>query len=87
MQYIMASYACGIKSSHFDRCTFSIIKVSQYQNPFIMQKKNSVKPYKSCEKSHSKIPVDETKILMTNGSLVKVESIAECASWSILQYF
>ena len=26
------------------------------------------------------------KILMTNGSLMKVESIAECSPWSILQY-
>ena len=34
---------------------------------------------------HSKI--DQTKILMTNGSLMKVESIAECSSWRILQYF
>ena len=33
---------------------------------------------------HSKI--DKTKILMTNGSLMKVESIAECSHWSILQY-
>ena len=32
--------------------------------------------------SHSKI--DKTKVLMANGSLMKVESIAEC---SILQYF
>ena len=24
---------------------------------------------------------------MENGSLMKVESIAECSSWSILQYF
>ena len=24
---------------------------------------------------------------MTNGSLMKVESIAECSDWSILQYF
>ena len=24
---------------------------------------------------------------MTNGSLMKVESIAECSTWSILQYF
>ena len=24
---------------------------------------------------------------MTNGSLMKVESIAECSRWSILQYF
>ena len=30
---------------------------------------------------------DKTKILMTNGSLMKVESIAECSPWSILQYF
>ena len=34
---------------------------------------------------HSKI--DKTKIFMTNGSLMKVESIAECSPWSILQYF
>ena len=34
---------------------------------------------------HSKI--DKTKILMTNGSLKKVKSIAECSPWSILQYF
>ena len=34
---------------------------------------------------HSKI--DKTKILMTNGSLMKVESIAECTHWSILRYF
>ena len=34
---------------------------------------------------HSKI--DKAKFLMTNGSLMKVESIAECSPWSILQYF
>ena len=34
---------------------------------------------------HSKI--EKTKILMTNGSLMKGESIAECSPWSILQYF
>ena len=26
-------------------------------------------------------------VLMENGSLMKVESIAECSPWSILQYF
>ena len=31
--------------------------------------------------------IDKTTILMTNGSLMKVESIAECSPWSILQYF
>ena len=34
---------------------------------------------------HSK--TDKTKILMTNCKLMKVESIAECSPWSILQYF
>ena len=34
---------------------------------------------------HSKI--DKTKVLMTNGSLMKVKSIAECSPWSILLYF
>ena len=29
--------------------------------------------------------IDKTKILMTDGSLMKVESIAECSLWSILQ--
>ena len=43
---------------------------------------STVKPVLSC---HSKI--DKTKMLMTNGSLMKVESIAECSPWSILQYF
>ena len=43
---------------------------------------------KTCVKraySHSQI--DKTKILMTNGSLMKVKSIAKCSLWSILQYF
>ena len=42
----------------------------------------TVKPVLS---GHSK--KDKTKILMTNGRLMKVESIAECSLWSILQYF
>ena len=42
----------------------------------------TVKPVLS---GHSKL--DKTKILMTNGSFMKVESIAECSPWSILQYF
>ena len=47
-----------------------------------MKFRSTVKPVFS---SHSKM--DKTKILMTNGSLMKVESIAECSPWSILQYF
>ena len=31
--------------------------------------------------------MDKTKILMTNGILMKVESIAECSPLSILQHF
>ena len=42
----------------------------------------TVKPVLS---GHSKI--DKTQMLMTNGSLMKIESIAECSHWSILQYF
>ena len=42
----------------------------------------TVKPVWS---GHSKI--EKTKILMTNGSLMKVESVAECSKGSILQYF
>ena len=46
---------------------------------------------KTCVNGHSKM--DKTKILMANGSLMKVESIAEysriaeCSPSSILQYF
>ena len=40
---------------------------------------------KTCVKRPLKI--DKTKILMTNGSLMKVERVAECSPWSILQYF
>ena len=43
---------------------------------------STVKPVLS---GHSKI--DKTKILLTNGSSMRVESIAECSPWSILQYF
>ena len=31
--------------------------------------------------------MDKTKILIANGNLMKVESIAVCPPWSILQYF
>ena len=40
---------------------------------------------KTCVKGPLKI--DKTKILMTNGSLMKVESNAECSKGGILQYF
>ena len=31
--------------------------------------------------------IDKTKVLMANGSLMKVQSIAECSPWNILQNF
>ena len=36
--------------------------------------------------SKTGLKIDKTKILMTNGGLMKVESIAECSPLSILQY-
>ena len=40
---------------------------------------------KTCLKRPLKI--DKINVLMENGSLMKVESIAECSPWNILQYF
>ena len=55
----------------------------------ITQQKHDVETTysKTCVKRPLKI--DKTKILITIGSLMKVESIAECSTrtWSILQYF
>ena len=33
------------------------------------------------------LKIDKTRVLMKNGSLMKVKSIAECSPWSILQNF
>ena len=33
------------------------------------------------------LEIDKRMVLMENGGLMKVESIAECSPWSILQYF
>ena len=41
---------------------------------------------KTCLKRPLKT-IKKTKVLMENGSLMKVESIAECSPWTILQYF
>ena len=50
-----------------------------------LEKKITISTVKPVLSGHSKI--DKTKILMKNGSLMKVESIAECSKGSILQYF
>ena len=52
-----------------------VLQVSEICNSY------TVKPVLS---SHSK--KDKTKILMTNGSLMKAESIAECSSFEVGQY-
>ena len=44
------------------------------QQIFVEKKLSTVKPEKS---GHSKL--DKRKVLMTNGSLMKVKSIAECS--------
>ena len=46
---------------------------------------NQICTIKSVLSDHSKI--DKTKVLMANGSFMKVESIEKCTPWSILQYF
>ena len=57
-----------------------------FQISMFISVKEKYKLYsKTCVKRPLKI--HKTKILMTNGSLIKVESIAECSPWSILQYF
>ena len=54
----------------------------KYTVLFAVHSLNTVKTVLS---GHSKIV--KTKFLMTNGSIMKVESVAECSHWSILQYF
>ena len=54
----------------------------QKQTTWVKVFRITVKPVIS---GHLKI--DKTKVSMENGSLMKVESIAECSPWSILQYF
>ena len=63
-------------------CDFVTMQ-SFYNNMFVVHRVHiNHFTVKSVFSGHSKI--DKTKILMTNDSLMKIESIAE---WSILQYF
>ena len=65
-----------------NRIKQTISSTADAQNMFPDNYDSTVKPILS---GHSK--TDKTKISMTNDSLMKVESIAECSPWSILQYF
>ena len=58
---------------------------AKINNPFLMYHTELVYYSKTCLKRPLKI--DNTKVVMENGCLMKVESIAECYNGSILQYF
>ena len=83
--------------SNYARLAITLVHLGEYQGAVDgARKANSTRTWKEVGTNkpftvklvlsgHSKI--DKTKTLMTNGSLMKVESIAECSPWSILQYF
>ena len=54
-------------------------------NEEIFLKYITVKPFLSMFSGHSKI--DKTKVLKTNGSLMKVENIAECSKRAFCNTF
>ena len=63
--------------------SINVIKKEKYSmNEKTSENEKTVKPEL---RGHSKI--DKTKVLMSNGSLMKVKSIAECSKGSTLQYF
>ena len=72
----------GVEKSHFNK------KYSSYSE-FTSSTKQKVHVRCQYSKTCQKQPLkkDKTKILITNGSLIKVKRIAECSLWSILQYF
>ena len=67
-----------VKISHFNKNIHLTASLLTPQNRKYMWVVNTVKHVFS---SHSKI--DKIKILITNGSLMQVERIAECSPWSI----
>ena len=71
-----------VKKSHFNK------KYSSYRESTNSSKKK-VHVGSQYSKTGLKQPLkkDKAKNLITNSSLMKVERIAECSPWSILQYF
>ena len=72
-----------VKKSHFNKkySSYSASTNSAKQKVYVGSQSS-----KTCLKQPLK--KDKTKTLkITNGRLMKVESIAECSPWSILQYF
>ena len=72
----------GLKYCDFYRFCESVTLCITDFRYILFKQQCTVKPVLS---GHSKI--DKTKSLLTNGSLMKVKSIAECSPWSILQHF
>ena len=66
-------------SINFIEFCYSMIPFGTWQAWFVLYSKTCVK------RPLSKI--DKTKIFITNGSLMKGKSNAECSPWSILHYF
>ena len=74
---------------------FLVVKISHFNKKYSTCSKsiNSTKQkvHVGCHysKTFLKQPLkkDKSKILIANGSVMKVKSIAECSPWSILQYF
>ena len=78
--WFLIIWLSAIVAQHCQSCVSMIILTkSQFE---ICNMESTVKHVLS---GHSK--TDKTQILMSNGTLLKVESIAECSPWSILQYF
>ena len=73
VRYMVGNHALGLRSPLTIKLNFRLDIPPQMKILNIVQLVLS---------GHSKI--DKTKILMTNGSLMKVKSISD---WSILQYF
>ena len=71
---------CGRYEVFISNCVKEVLPQLKCKPSMIVV--TTVKPVLS---GHSKI--DKTKVLKTRGSLMPVESIAECSPWSILQYF
>ena len=67
----------------FDYELNEVVVLNSYSDTLIIG--NQLFTVKTVKNGDSKI--DKTEILMTNGSLMKIESIAECSPWSILEYF
>ena len=77
-----------IQQTKVDPLYTMISYMSKLKNIYISLTSLSI-PVEIVQLSCLKLPLklDKTKIIMINDSLMKVESIAECPHWDILQYF